>query len=163
VNSTVRQIIFWILIIGGAFLLYTVFNGRTNPKDANLNYPQLLQKAQDKQIRKATIEEGHGVKGELTTGESFSIDLTNEFIQADLAKKFNETGVDYTFKSSSSSQWLIGLLSYAPLLVFIGLWIFMMRQMQSGGNKALSFGKSRAKLLSNQQKRVTFKDVAGFY
>ncbi|MEN3333512.1 MAG: cell division protease FtsH, partial [Blastocatellia bacterium] len=92
---------------------------------------------------------------------SFKIDLTNEFIQAELAKKFNETGVDYTFASSSSSQWLIGLLSYAPLLVFIGLWIFMMRQMQSGGNKALSFGKSRAKLLSNQQKRVTFKDVAG--
>jgi cell division protease FtsH len=56
---------------------------------------------------------------------------------------------------------LIGLISYAPLLVFIGLWIFMMRQMQSGGNKALSFGKSRAKLLSNQQKRVTFTDVAG--
>src|SRR5437868_1831823 len=160
-NSTVRQIIFWVLIIGGAFLLYQVFNGRTSPKDAQLNYPQLLQKAQDKQIRKAWIEEGRGVKGELTTGESFSIDLTNEFIQAELAKKFNETGVDYSFKSSSSSQWLIGLLSYAPLLVFIGLWIFMMRQMQSGGNKALSFGKSRAKLLSNQQKRVTFKDVAG--
>jgi cell division protease FtsH len=161
VNSTVRQIIFWVLIIGGAFLLYQVFNGRTTSKDAQLNYPQLLQKAQDKQIRKAIIEEGRGVRGELTTGESFKIELTNEFIQAELAKKFNETGVDYTFASSSSSQWLIGLLSYAPLLVFIGLWIFMMRQMQSGGNKALSFGKSRAKLLSNQQKRVTFKDVAG--
>src|SRR5437588_2980337 len=49
VNSTVRQIIFWVLIIGGAFLLYQVFNGRTNSKDANLNYPALLQKAQDKQ------------------------------------------------------------------------------------------------------------------
>jgi cell division protease FtsH len=161
VNSTVRQIIFWVLIIGGAILLYQVFSGRQNSKDAQLNYPQLLQKAQDKQIRKAWIEEGRGVRGELTTGETFNIELTNEFIQADLAKKFNETGVDYSFKSSSSSQWLIGLLSYAPLLVFIGLWIFMMRQMQSGGNKALSFGKSRAKLLSNQQKRVTFKDVAG--
>ena len=160
-NSTVRQIIFWVLIIGGAFLLYQVFNGRTNPKDAKLNYPQLLQKAQDKQISVATIEEGHGVRGELTTGESFNIDLNNDFIQRDLANKFNECGVNYSFKSSSSSQWVIGLLSYAPLLVFIGLWIFMMRQMQSGGNKALSFGKSRAKLLSNQQKRVTFKDVAG--
>jgi cell division protease FtsH len=161
VNSTVRQIIFWVLIVGGAILLYQVFNGRNNTKSADLNYPQLLQKAQDKQIRKAWIEEGRGVRGELTTGETFNIELTNEFIQAELAKKFNENGVDYSFKSSSSSQWLIGLLSYAPLLVFIGLWIFMMRQMQSGGNKALSFGKSRAKLLSNQQKRVTFKDVAG--
>jgi cell division protease FtsH len=70
-------------------------------------------------------------------------------------------GVEISLKSGTSSQWLFGLISYAPLLVFIGLWIFMMRQMQSGGNKALSFGKSRAKLLSNQQKRVTFKDVAG--
>src|SRR5207237_6095164 len=112
------------------------------------------------EITEAVIEEGRGVRGKLANGQTFNIELTNEFIQAELAKKFNESGTNYTFKSSSSSQWLIGLLSYAPLLVFIGLWIFMMRQMQSGGNKALSFGKSRAKLLSNQQKRVTFKDVA---
>jgi len=58
-------------------------------------------------------------------------------------------------------MFLFTMLGYAPLLLFVGFWIFMMRQMQSGGNKALSFGKSRAKLLSNQQKRVTFKDVAG--
>ena len=55
-NSTVRQIVFWVLIIGGAFLLYMVFNGKANPKDARLNYPQLLQKAQDKQITSATIQ-----------------------------------------------------------------------------------------------------------
>ncbi len=53
------------------------------------------------------------------------------------------------------------LITWAPLLFIIGIWVFMLRQMQSGGNKALSFGKSRAKLLNNQQKRVTFKDVAG--
>jgi len=99
VNSTVRQIIFWVLIIGGAFLLYQVFNGKTTTKDAKINYPQLLQKAQDKQIRNATIEEGRGVRGELTDGQTFNIDLTNEFIQAELAKKFNENGVDFSFKS----------------------------------------------------------------
>jgi cell division protease FtsH len=161
VNSTVRQIIFWVLIIGGAILLYQVFNGRNTQKPAEINYPELLQRAEKKEITEAVIEEGRGVRGKLANGQTFNIELTNEFIQAELAKKFNENGINYTFKSSSSSQWLIGLLSYAPLLVFIGLWIFMMRQMQSGGNKALSFGKSRAKLLSNQQKRVTFKDVAG--
>ncbi|MFL6214016.1 MAG: ATP-dependent zinc metalloprotease FtsH [Blastocatellia bacterium] len=160
-NSTVRQIIFWVLIVGGAILLYQVFNGRNTQKTAEINYPELLQRAEKKEITEAVIEEGRGVRGKLANGQTFSIELTNEFIQAELAKKFNESGTNYTFKSSSSSQWLIGLLSYAPLLVFIGLWIFMMRQMQSGGNKALSFGKSRAKLLSNQQKRVTFKDVAG--
>jgi cell division protease FtsH len=150
-----------VLIIGGAILLYQVFNGRNGPKPAEINYPELLQRAEKKEITEAVIEEGRGVRGKLANGQTFNIELTNEFIQAELAKKFNENGINYTFKSSSSSQWLIGLLSYAPLLVFIGLWIFMMRQMQSGGNKALSFGKSRAKLLSNQQKRVTFKDVAG--
>ncbi|PYP87065.1 MAG: cell division protein FtsH, partial [Blastocatellia bacterium AA13] len=91
----------------------------------------------------------------------FKTELANQFVQRDVAETLRQNGASFSFKSASSSVWLINLLSYAPLLVFIGLWIFMMRQMQSGGNKALSFGKSRAKLLSNQQKRVTFKDVAG--
>ncbi len=163
-NSTVRQIVFWVLIIGGAFLLYQVFSGRNTPKETTLSYSALLEKAQQKpsQVKKAVLEEGHGIKGELVSGESFTTELPNEFAQADIAKTLRENGVaEVSFKSTSSSQWLFGLISYAPLLVFIGLWIFMMRQMQSGGNKALSFGKSRAKLLSNQQKRVTFKDVAG--
>jgi cell division protease FtsH len=63
-------------------------------------------------------------------------------------------------ESSASFIWPM-LITWAPLLFIIAIWIFMLRQMQSGGNKALSFGKSRAKLLNNQQKRVTFKDVAG--
>jgi cell division protease FtsH len=63
--------------------------------------------------------------------------------------------------SSTSGLWTNMLVMYAPFVLIIAFWIFMLRQMQSGGNKALSFGKSRAKLLSNQQKRVTFKDVAG--
>ena len=93
--------------------------------------------------------------------ENFKTELDNRRDYRQNRRRDEGQAVQVSFKSSSSSQWLIGLISYAPLLVFIGLWIFMMRQMQSGGNKALSFGKSRAKLLSNQQKRVTFKDVAG--
>src|SRR5205085_4229952 len=64
-------------------------------------------------------------------------------------------------QSSSNSMLWTFLVWWAPVLLIVGFWIFMMRQMQAGGNKALSFGKSRAKLLNNQQKRVTFKDVAG--
>ncbi|HSF24340.1 MAG TPA: ATP-dependent zinc metalloprotease FtsH, partial [Blastocatellia bacterium] len=162
-NSTVRQIIFWVLIIGGAFLLYQVFSGKSRSTEVTLSYSQLLDRvtAKPSLVKKAELEEGRGIRGELTNSEKFTTDLPNEFVQADIAKALKENGVDVSFKSTSSSQWLFGLISYAPLLVFIGLWIFMMRQMQSGGNKALSFGKSRAKLLSNQQKRVTFKDVAG--
>jgi cell division protease FtsH len=163
VNSTVRQIVFWVLIIGGAFLLYNVFAGRNSPKEVALSYKELTDKitAKPAVIKKATIEEGHGVKGELTNNETFTFEVSNEHVLRDIASLMKDNDVPCYFKSSSSSQWLFGLISYAPLLVFIGLWIFMMRQMQSGGNKALSFGKSRAKLLSNQQKRVTFKDVAG--
>jgi cell division protease FtsH len=151
------------LIIGGAFLLYQVFNGRNSQKEATLTYNQLFEKVVQKPtlVKEATIEEGRGIKGKLTNGESFNTEVSNEFVLRDIATAMKDNGVDVSFRSASSSQWLFGLISYAPLLVFIGLWIFMMRQMQSGGNKALSFGKSRAKLLSNQQKRVTFKDVAG--
>jgi cell division protease FtsH len=163
VNSTVRQIVFWVLIIGGAFLLYQVFNGRNTQKEIPLGYNELFDKitAKPTQVKSAVVEEGRSIKGELTSGENFYTELSNEFLVAKVADAMKDANVKVGFKSASSSQWLFGLISYAPLLVFIGLWIFMMRQMQSGGNKALSFGKSRAKLLSNQQKRVTFKDVAG--
>ena len=162
-NSTVRQIVFWVLIIGGAFLLYQVFNGRNTQKEVQLGYNELFDKitAKPTQVKSAVVEEGRAIKGELTSGENFYTEISNEFVVAKVADAMKDANIKVGFKSASSSQWLFGLISYAPLLVFIGLWIFMMRQMQSGGNKALSFGKSRAKLLSNQQKRVTFKDVAG--
>ena len=67
----------------------------------------------------------------------------------------------YTWKESAGNGWIGILFNAIPVLILLGLWIFMMRQMQSGGNKALSFGKSRARLHSSQQKKVTFKDVAG--
>ncbi|HWP41798.1 MAG TPA: ATP-dependent zinc metalloprotease FtsH [Blastocatellia bacterium] len=160
-NSTVRQIIFWVVIIGGAFLLYQVFSGKGSARENKLSYSDLIDRVTAGEVKEATIEGTHGVTGKLRNGDSFETQVDNQFVQAEIAKLMKEKGVNISFKSSSSSQWLFGLISYAPLLVFIGLWIFMMRQMQSGGNKALSFGKSRAKLLSNQQKRVTFKDVAG--
>jgi cell division protease FtsH len=78
-----------------------------------------------------------------------------------LANKLLEKNVDITAKPESTSPWATLLYSWAPILLMIGFWIFIMRQMQSGGNKALSFGKSRAKLSSSSQKKVTFKDVSG--
>ena len=78
-----------------------------------------------------------------------------------LANKLIEKGVQVTAKEPSVSPWSSIFYSWAPILLMIGFWIFLMRQMQSGGNKALSFGKSKAKLSSSAQKKVTFKDVAG--
>ncbi len=102
-----------------------------------------------------------------TRNQEYRVQLTNEQIKNELFKKANEPvdGKKFVEKfeddSGSSSYIWPMLITWAPLLFIIGIWIFMLRQMQSGGNKALSFGKSRAKLLNNQQKRVTFKDVAG--
>src|SRR4051812_41577975 len=78
-----------------------------------------------------------------------------------LANKLIERGVAVSSKEPTASPWASLFYSYAPVLLMIGFWVFFMRQMQSGGNKALSFGKSKAKLSSSSQKKVTFKDVAG--
>jgi cell division protease FtsH len=159
-NSTLRQVIFWVVILGGAVLLYALFQGKTGQKSVPLNYTQLTEKAKAKEIIEATLEETT-MTGVLKDNSKFESPIPNQFIQRDVVELMAGNGITVNMKSSSSSQWIFGLLSWAPILVILGLWIFMMRQMQSGGNKALSFGKSRAKLLSNQQKRVTFKDVAG--
>ncbi len=79
----------------------------------------------------------------------------------DMIKSMRDRGVDITVRDAQNNSWLSWLVQLAPLLIIGALWFFMLRQMQSGGNKALSFGKSRARLLSMQQKKVTFKDVAG--
>jgi cell division protease FtsH len=79
----------------------------------------------------------------------------------DLYKDLRSHGVNVSIKDQSSSLWVSMLLNLLPIAVLLALFLFMMRQMQSGGNKALSFGKNRARLLSMQQKKITFKDVAG--
>src|SRR6202795_984642 len=79
----------------------------------------------------------------------------------DMIKMLRDKGVNITVRDASSGSWPSWLLNLAPLILLAALWFFMIRQMQTGGNKALSFGKSRARLLSMQQKKVTFKDVAG--
>ncbi len=161
-NSTIRQVIFWVVIIVGAFLLYRVFHDANSTQSKELAYSELVQKVNAKEVAEATIEPGKvsGILADHTT--RFTSKIYGEPVASDLGKEMAKNGVKVNYDpSSSSSVWITVLATYAPLLFIIAFWIFMVRQMQSGGNKALSFGKSRAKLLSNQQKRVTFKDVAG--
>ena len=109
-------------------------------------------------VREVTISEFE-VTGELTSGEAFRTYIPMEY--PELLSLLRERNVVIEGEPSNQSPWLTALLSWAPFLFIIGFWIFFMRQMQSGGNKALSFGKSRARLLTAHQKKVTFKDVAG--
>jgi cell division protease FtsH len=160
-NSTIRQVIFWVVIIGGAILLYQVFHNTGGNAPKEWAYSELMKEVDQGRVTDAKIEKDK-VVGTLASGGKYTTKLGGEFSANDVAKDMTKKGVKVEYEqSASNSLWLQFAVTYLPFLLIFGFWIFMLRQMQSGGNKALSFGKSRAKLLSNQQKRVTFKDVAG--
>ncbi|MBK7598560.1 MAG: ATP-dependent zinc metalloprotease FtsH [Acidobacteria bacterium] len=139
----------------------SIFHNPSVNQPLTLSYNELVEKVESKQVTTATIER-EKVFGKLTSQASYTTKLGNDFVARDLTELMNKNGVKVEFDPSSGGGiWTNMLVMYAPFILLIAFWIFMLRQMQSGGNKALSFGKSRAKLLSNQQKRVTFKDVAG--
>ena len=163
-SSTARQIVFWLLIIAGAVLLYKLVNPRgSNYQTVDLT--KLDQMIQSNSLKQLTVKQNETVAID-NNNQEYRVALSNEQTKNDLLKSAREVvnGKPRVTKveeeSSASFLWPM-LITWAPLLFIIAIWIFMLRQMQSGGNKALSFGKSRAKLLNNQQKRVTFKDVAG--
>jgi cell division protease FtsH len=163
-SSTARQIVFWLLIIAGAVLLYKLVNPRGSSYQP-VDLTRLDQLMQSGNIKELTVKQTESVAIDVNNQE-YRVALSNDAAKNDLLKSARElvNGKPRVTKvqeeSSSSYIWPM-LITWAPLLFIIAIWIFMLRQMQSGGNKALSFGKSRAKLLNNQQKRVTFKDVAG--
>ncbi|HLE64029.1 MAG TPA: ATP-dependent zinc metalloprotease FtsH [Pyrinomonadaceae bacterium] len=164
-SSTARQIIFWLLIVAGALLLYKLVNP-TGKNSTAIDLTALYQKIDAGEIKQLTVKQNETIALD-TRSQEFRVQLTNEQMKNELFKKANEAVngkarvEKFEDESGSSNYFWPMLITWAPLLFIIGIWIFMLRQMQSGGNKALSFGKSRAKLLNNQQKRVTFKDVAG--
>jgi len=163
-SSTARQIVFWLLIIAGALLLYKLVNPRGNSYQS-VDLTQMDKMIQSGELKELTVKQAETVAID-NHNQEYRVALSNEPAKNDLLKSAREVvnGKSRVLKvqeeSSSSFIWPM-LITWAPLLFIIAIWIFMLRQMQSGGNKALSFGKSRAKLLNNQQKRVTFKDVAG--
>src|SRR5262249_50127933 len=154
-SSTARQIVFWLLIIAGALLLYKLVNPRGSSY-TNVDLTRLDSLMQAGQIKELTVKQAETVAID-QGGQEYRGALSNEPAKNDLLKSARElvNGKPRVAKvqeeSSSSYIWPM-LITWAPLLFIIAIWIFMLRQMQSGGNKALSFGKSRAKLLNNQQK-----------
>jgi cell division protease FtsH len=159
VNSNVKTFIFWAVLICVAVLLWAVMRqGHTKP-DRALNFSEFLTEVDAGNIKSVTIN-GNEVKGDYANGR----DAFHTTVPANYPKLYdllNDKKVQMTFSDNSSNGWVSILVQSSPFVLLIGFWIFMMRQMQSGGNKALSFGKSRARLHSTQQRKVTFKDVAG--
>ena len=158
-NSVVKNIIFWVVMATTAFLLWVVVKSSTSEKPTDKNFTEFLSAVNKEEVQAVTIV-GTEVTGALKNNQKFKTTIPANY--PDLYKIMDEKKVIVTMKNDSGSSWLTwvgnGLL---PMIILVGFWIFFMRQMQSGGNKALSFGKSRARLLSSQQKKVTFKDVAG--
>jgi cell division protease FtsH len=162
VNSTVKTVLFWLLIGISALLLWEVVkSARDGQKDAELNVSQFMTDVEQNNIRELTVN-GMEVRGKHRDGSAFHTTAPGNYFTPEVLKGLHDKGVNVNFRDINSGSLPLQLLgTWAPLILLGALWFFMIRQMQTGGNKALSFGKSRARLLSMQQKKVTFKDVAG--
>jgi cell division protease FtsH len=165
VNSTVRTILFWLLMILLAVVLWRMAStGGQSAHDDEPNYTNFLAKVQGNSVKDVTIylsPNSAELQGEYREGGKFrGVTVANTAIP-DITKALQDHNVLYNYKEVKNADWLTFLVNFGPLLLLVLFWVFMMKQMQAGGNKALSFGKSRARLLTAQQKKATFKDVAG--
>src|ERR1700730_3273524 len=160
-NSTVKQILIWVFMITClVFLWQVVVKGTGASQEKNISLTQLLNDADQGKVAEVTVN-GSEVTGHYRDTPKNQSHTTIPANYPDMYKTLREHGVNITIKDQNSNAWLGFLIQLAPFALLLGLWFFLLRQMQSGGNKAMSFGKSRARLLSMQQKKITFKDVAG--
>ncbi len=165
-NATAKNIFLWIVIIVAVVVLWQFLNQVKNGSFDEFTYSEFTQKVQDKEIEKITMT-GNLIEGAYRPTDSSQSSRPFRTVipkgsEETFATTLNDQGVRVTVTDDEQGSWIYVLLtSWFPIILFVAFWIFLMRQMQSGGNKALSFGKSRARLSSNQQKKVTFNDVAG--
>jgi cell division protease FtsH len=158
VNSTVKTVVFWLVIVLSAFLLWQVVKTtNSGQKEKEINFSQFMSDVDKGNVREVTVT-GTEVRGKYTDNSAFHTTVFSSY--PEMIDRLSAKGVNITVRDVNSGSWT-WLINFAPLILLAALWFFMIRQMQTGGNKALSFGKSRARLLSMQQKKVTFKDVAG--
>jgi len=160
VNSTFKTVILWVTLVAVAVVLWRIIQGGTNGgKDHPIGYTQFMQDLNDGKVAEVEIE-GSLARGKLRDGSMYHlvVPANNPTFQKALD---DHKDVNTTYKDSQGWNWPMAIIQFSPFILLGVLWFVMIRQMQTGGNKALSFGKSRARLLSMQQKKITFKDVAG--
>ena len=157
-NSTVKTAVFWVVMLCTAILLWRVIQTGSAAGVELLTYSEFYQEVKAGNVRSVTIA-GNQITGKLRGDEDLRTTIPSDY--PGIIDVLQEAGVAIEVKESNTPAWLSFLINASPFILLFGFWIFMMRQMQAGGNKALSFGKSRARLLTSQQKKITFKDVAG--
>jgi cell division protease FtsH len=156
-NPFYKNLALWLVIMLMMVMLYNLFS-KQHLAETSISYTDFLTMVDDERVGQVVIQ------GQ----ELFVTDVDNNRLKvfapedSDLIKILRQKGVVISAKPPSENPWYMSVLvSWFPMIVLIGVWIFFMRQMQAGGGKALSFGKSRARLMSDQSERVTFEDVAG--
>ncbi|MBW2231941.1 MAG: ATP-dependent zinc metalloprotease FtsH [Deltaproteobacteria bacterium] len=148
----------WVVILVVMLLLFTMLR-QDHDVPPELAYSDFITLVEEGSISEVTIEEGHIAGKRVDAGEFTSY---APVIGEDFLALLKERGIKVEAQpKDEGSFWRQILIMWFPLVLFIGLWIFFIRQMQSGGGKAMSFGKSKARLLTENQQSVTFKDVAG--
>ena len=156
-NPSVRSFAFWMVLVVVVVLIWN-FSTDFQTRDESVSFSEFIRMVDSGQVESVTLA-GNEVTGSTTSGESFRSFAPPQY--EGLVNKLVERDVAVSAREAAGNPWATLLYTWAPILLILGFWIFFMRQVQSGGNKALSFGKSRAKLSSSSQKKVTFKDVAG--
>jgi cell division protease FtsH len=157
VNQFSRNVALW-LVLGLMFLLlFNLFN-KQQTKEPEIIFSDFMAAAEKGDVTEVTIQ-GSNIRGKYHNGERFKTFAPED---PDLVKVLRDKGVKIAAKPEEGDPWYVVLfVQWFPMLLLIGVWIFFMRQMQVGGGKAMSFGKSRAKLLSENTQKVTFNDVSG--
>ncbi len=155
-NATFKTVMLWMSLLVVIFLAWHF--AQIQKKETQVKFSEFMAQVESGQVADVTIT-GNEIKGHFASREPFRTFAPlgyDKLVDTLLGRK-----VTVNYQPDQTPTWANMLISWAPFLLLIGFWIFFMRQMQTGGNKALSFGKSKAKLLASQQKKVTFKDVAG--
>jgi len=157
VSPFFKNLALWLVIGLIMVLVFNIFN-QSQPMQKELIFSDFMSKVERGEVSEVTVK-GNDITGRLTDNTAFRTYTPDD---KDMIGLLRKQGVKITAKPAEGNPWYVqALFSWLPMLLFIGVWIFFMRQMQGGGAKALSFGKSRARLLSDKQNKVTFADVAG--
>src|SRR5918911_315618 len=157
-NQVYKNLALWMVIGLIVILLFTVFQGAQQGGQEQPNFSEFLKAVEQGRVDSVVIRGNlvtYTLKDSAQTQRTYIVDYP------DLVKMLRDRGVRIAVKPQDANPWYTVFLQWVPMLLFIGVWIFFMRQMQGGGAKALSFGKARARLISEKQNKVTFQDVAG--
>ena len=164
-NQTVRTVLMWVVILVGVLLILQVLRGYSTTS-REIAFSEFLDRVADGEVSRVLIKgeeifvRSTGAAEESATAPRYDLHTYNPGYD-DLIADLREQKVEIKVEKPSDGRMLTALLGWAPLLILVGLWFVFFRQMQAGGTKAMSFGKSKARLLNPDQKKVTFADVAG--